>query len=82
MMISDLTYQYPHRTSKAAAYLDDLTAACTVKEIKHWWRQLCQLGPKFGYFPEATKSWLIANVNAEAKPNPSSTPCVFHVETT
>ena len=62
-----ITDQYPHGTSKAAAYADDLTAAGIVKGIKYWWEQLCKLDPKFGYFPEATKSWLIVEVNTEDK---------------
>ena len=32
-----------------------------------WCDQLCKLGPKFGYFPEATKSWLIIKKDVEKK---------------
>ena len=37
---------------------DDLTVA----GIRIWWNTLCRLGPKFGYFPEGSKSWIINNV--------------------
>ena len=47
-----MTDQYPHGTSKAAAYADYLTAVGTVKGY---------------YFPHATKSWLIVKVNTENK---------------
>ena len=37
----------------------DITAAGKIIQLKHWWDTLCELGPKFGYYPEAHKSWLI-----------------------
>ena len=46
-------------TTKTAAYADDLTAVGTVMPLRNWWEMLCRLGPKFGYFPEGSKSWLI-----------------------
>ena len=33
--------------------------------MKYWWQQLCRLSPKFAFFPEATKSWVIVKVSAE-----------------
>ena len=44
---------------KSAAYADDLTSAGALKNLKNWWTNLLDLGPKFGYSPEASKSWLI-----------------------
>ena len=46
-------------TTKIAAYADDLTSAGTIMRLRNWWETLCRLGPKFGYFPEGSKSWLI-----------------------
>ena len=46
-------------TTKTAAYADDLTAAGTIMRLRNWWETLCRLGPKFGYFPERSKSWLV-----------------------
>eukprot|EP00794_Sanderia_malayensis_P005131 gene5131-biopygen4184 len=45
--------------TKSAAYADDVTAAGSLINLKNWWENLIELGPKYGYFPEATKSWLI-----------------------
>ena len=49
----------PGNTSKMVAYADDFTAGATVKDVKYWWETLCELGPKFGYYHEASKTWLI-----------------------
>ena len=63
----DNTESYSEGTSKAAAYADDLTAAGCIPGLKYWWDQLCELGPKFGYFPQASKSWLIIRPEVEGK---------------
>ena len=44
---------------KTAAYADDLTVAGPIDQIRISWNALCRLGPKFGYFPEGRKSWII-----------------------
>ena len=53
------------------AYADDFSAGSSIKNLKHWWEVLCKLGPKFGYFPEAKKCWLI--VKPDAYDNAKST---------
>ena len=40
-------------------YADDSSAAGLLSEVKTWWQQLNTFGPKFGYFPKASKSILI-----------------------
>ena len=35
-------------------YADD---ACG--ELSDWWDNLCKLGPSFGYYVNATKTWLV-----------------------
>ena len=42
-----------------AAYADDLSVSGTLKSLLSWWNTLSILGPKIGYFPKASKSWLI-----------------------
>ena len=56
-MIVEIT-SHADNTTKTAAYADDITAAGKIIQLKHWWDTLCELGPKFGYYPEARKSWL------------------------
>ena len=38
---------------------DDASCGGKVRDILKWWLFLKTVGPKFGYFPEATKCWLI-----------------------
>ena len=44
---------------KQAWYADDSSATGKLKEVKDWWLQLNKIGPKFGYYPKASKSVLI-----------------------
>ena len=37
----------------------------TITQLKKWWDTLCQLGPKFGCYPEGGKSWLIIKGNQQ-----------------
>ena len=37
------------------AFADDLTAAGKLSNIKDYWSQLTSVGPKYGYFPKASK---------------------------
>ena len=50
-----------------AAYADDVTAAKRIIQLKNWWKTLCTLSPKFGYYPEASKSWLILKEKAKQR---------------
>ena len=47
-----------HR-SEEVAFADDPTLAGNVKEIKQYWQLLLQVGPKYGYYPNPSKSHLI-----------------------
>ena len=50
-----------------AAYADDLTAVEPIEQLKKWWDELCRLVPKFGYYPEGSKSSLVIRKNAEER---------------
>ena len=45
--------------SKQAWYADDASSTGTIKELYKWWTLLCELGPKFGYYPNSSKTVLI-----------------------
>ena len=43
-------------------YADDATAIGKLTDLKKflkWWDKICSLGPAYGYFPNATKTWLV-----------------------
>lgn len=44
---------------KQAWYADDSSSAGELVQMKKWWDSLCEQGPKYGYFPLATKTILI-----------------------
>ena len=50
-------------------YADDAAAGGKIQAVKQWWEKLSIHGEKFGYFPNAKKSWLIVKPNCleEAK---------------
>ena len=45
--------------TKQMTYADDITGAGKLEALRAWWEYLLHLGPKIGYFPEPSKSWLI-----------------------
>ena len=38
---------------------DDFSVAGNLNSIKDYWDKLTAIGPKYGYFPKPTKSYLI-----------------------
>ena len=55
-MIMEIMSTSPNNTSKMVAYVVDFAAGGIVKDLKYWWETLCELGLKFGYYPEASKT--------------------------
>ena len=45
--------------AKEVAFADDFTVAGKLSNVKDYWSQLTSIGPKYGYFPKASKSYLI-----------------------
>jgi hypothetical protein len=77
LMIVEIMKERQNNTSKMAAYADDLAAAGNIDDIKFFWKQLCRLGPKFGYYPEASKTWLIVKDKHLEKAKKSSKTVIF-----
>ena len=49
-------------TAKRIAYTDDFTGIGRLQQLKYWWEDINKLGSYIGYFPKATKSYLIVKV--------------------
>ena len=48
-----------HLSAKEVAFADDFIVAGKLTSIRDYWGKLTVLGPKYGYFPKASKSYLI-----------------------
>ena len=51
--------QLSHENIVQVWYADDASAGGRLQSIQTWWDKLVQHGPAYGYFPNASKSWLI-----------------------
>ena len=47
---------------KIVVFADDFSAAGKLTSLLQWWTTLLEIGPKFGYYPEPKKSWLITKL--------------------
>ena len=46
-------------------YADDATGASTCRNLRAWWNGLADLGPTFGYHPNASKTYLVVKEEHE-----------------
>lgn len=44
---------------KHLAYADDIGAGSRLHNLRCWWDSIADNGPKLGYYPKASKSWLV-----------------------
>jgi hypothetical protein len=47
------------RDVKHAAYADDLGGAGILESLRTWWDKVAHFGSLPGYYPNASKSWLV-----------------------
>ncbi|XP_028416582.1 uncharacterized protein LOC114540659 [Dendronephthya gigantea] len=50
---------------KHVAFADDLSGAGNLAPLRTWWDNLVTVGPKLGYYPKASKSWLVVKPEVE-----------------
>ena len=50
---------------KHVAYVDDLAGGSKLRKIREWWDRVVENGPKYGYYPKASKSWLVVKPEME-----------------
>ena len=65
MLIEVLINEYQVKVN-VLAYADDFSAAGRLQDLRIWWNLLNEIGLKFGYYSEPTKTWLIVKA-AKAK---------------
>ena len=54
-----LIHQLEESEVKQVWFADDATAGGNLVNLKEWWEHIIQLGPNYGYHPNASKTWLI-----------------------
>ena len=64
MLIDILSNEY---SANVMAYPDDSSAAGNLQVLKKWWSVLTKIGPKFGYYPEPTKTWVVVKPSVSEK---------------
>ena len=57
--VNPLIHQPKHDTTRQVWFMDDATAGGKLNNLREWWNRLTSMGPEHGYFPNASKSWLI-----------------------
>ena len=67
LMVLEIAKTKTNSDAKMVAYADDFPAAGSISSLKYWWNISWKLGPKFGYFLQPTKSWLIVKSNSSDK---------------
>ena len=58
---------HPGSDMKQVWYADDSAGGGSLDAIQAWWEQLQYLGPRFGYYPKASKTWLIVKPEHETR---------------
>ena len=44
-------------------YADDSAAGSTVENIKQWWDKLVEVGPRYGYYPNSSKTHILTKLD-------------------
>ena len=48
---------------KHLAYADDVGGGSRLRNLRLWWDRIEEFGPKIGYYPKASKSWLVVKAD-------------------
>ena len=62
MLIDILSNEYRANVN-VVAYTDDFSAAGNSRDLRSWRSVLTEIGPKFGYYPKPTKTWLVVKLD-------------------
>ena len=59
--INPLMYRLEDEETKQVWFADDATAGGSLAGFKTWWNCIIDIGPEYGYHPNASNTWLILN---------------------
>ena len=68
-MLIDIVVTSTESQVSVLAYADDFSAAGKLDDLRKWWDTLTIIRPKFGYYPEPTKTWLVIKPYASQQTN-------------
>jgi len=57
--VTPLIHRLADENMKQVWFANDASAGGRLEHIKNWWDNISQIGPEYGYFPNASKTWLI-----------------------
>ena len=57
--VTPLFYRLKFEATRQVWFADDATAGGKLVNLREWWGCLTNIGPDYGYFPNASKTWLI-----------------------
>ena len=57
--VNPLIHRLKQDTTKQIWFADDATAGGKLNNLREWWDCLTNIGPEYGYFPNASKAWLV-----------------------
>ena len=64
--ITPLIHHLKDTAVHQAWFADDATAGGNLTNLKEWWEQIVRLGPDYGYYPNALKTWLVVKEGKES----------------
>ena len=68
-MLVDIVVNSTESQDRALVYADDFSAAAKLEGPRKWCDTLTIIRPKFGYYPEPTKTWLLVKLYASQRTN-------------
>ena len=63
-------------------FADDASASAHIKTLQKWWENLCNIGPLYGYYPNARKTWLVVREDQLEEANATFAGTEVQVSTT
>ena len=57
--ILPLIHRLKGESVKQVWYADDATAGAQLAHLRDWWDRLVEHGPDYGYYPNASKTWIV-----------------------